>query len=35
MGHQRAVLFRGGEREIYHHNDTIPGLPPPHRELGA
>jgi cyanophycinase len=32
MGHQRAVLFRGGEREIYHHNDTIPSLPPPHRE---
>jgi cyanophycinase len=32
MGHQRAVLFKGNEREVYRHGDVIADLPPPHRE---
>jgi cyanophycinase-like exopeptidase len=35
MGHQRAVLFKGNDREIYHHGDIIPDLPVPHREGDA
>ncbi len=32
IGHKRAVLFKGNEREIYRHGDVIPDLPRPLRE---
>jgi cyanophycinase len=35
MGRQRAVLFRGLEREIYRHADIVPDVPSPHREAEA
>jgi cyanophycinase len=31
MGHQRAVLFKDGERIIYRHDEIVPDLPPPER----
>jgi cyanophycinase len=31
MGHQRAVLFKDGERIVYRHDEIIQDLPPPER----
>jgi cyanophycinase len=31
MGHQRAVLFKDGERLTYRHDDIVTYLPPPER----
>ena len=31
MGHQRAVLFKDGERIVYRHDEVIGDLPPPGR----
>jgi cyanophycinase len=31
MGHQRAVLFKDGERIVYRHDEIIADLPPPER----
>lgn len=31
MGHQRAVLFKDGERIVYRHDEVISALPPPER----
>ncbi len=34
MGHQRAVLFKDGQRLIYRHDEVVPELPPPERASG-
>ena len=34
MGHQRAVLFRDGQRIVYRHDEIVAELPPPERISG-
>jgi hypothetical protein len=31
MGHQRAVLFKDGQRITYRHDEIVTELPPPSR----
>jgi cyanophycinase len=35
MGHKRAVLFKDGDRLVYHHDEIVADLPPPERATEA